>query len=87
MGEAFLVIGAKVGETVRFAGGLGEPGCGEDAGKEGFQWWHAAADYADLELDAPVEGRRSVWIALEWMRTGGRLTPRGARRGRTMSRR
>lgn len=57
MGEALLVVGAKVGETVRFAGVLGEPGCGEDAGKEGFEWRHAAANYADLELDAPVEGQ------------------------------
>ncbi len=48
MGEAFLVVGAKVGETVRFAGGLGEPGCGEDGGKKCFEGWHAAADYNKL---------------------------------------
>lgn len=53
-------MGAQVGETVRFAGALGEPGCGEDAGKESFEGRHAAADYADLELDAPVEERGSV---------------------------
>ena len=87
MGEALRVVGAKVGETVRFVGRLGEPGFWEDAGKEGLEWWHAAANYADLELDAPVERRGSVWVALEWMKSGRKLTPRGARRGRTMSRR
>lgn len=68
MREALLVVGAKVGKTVRFAGGLGEPGSGENAGKECFEGRHAATNNADLELDAPVEGRGSVWIALEWMR-------------------
>ena len=51
---------------MRFAGALGEPGCGEDAGEEGFEGWHAAANYADLELDAPVQGKR-VSLDCSWM--------------------
>lgn len=85
MGEAFFVAGSQVGETVRFAGALGEPRCGEDAREECLEGRHAAANYANFELDAPVQGRMSVWI--EWMRAGGKLTPRGGHPDSTTSRR